>query len=81
MSDDDVEEVMATCWKCPVRPECLSELVETSGSGVWCCSEFIPEVALTDTPRKARAVLEAAEEIRLNLAKSLPEELDRRGDF
>lgn len=81
LTEEDVDHVEYTCHRCPVRPECGASVVQTAASGVWSCSVFIPEVSIHDSPRRARYVLEQAQEIRDHLASTIPDELGRRGDF
>lgn len=81
LSEEDRDGVEFTCHRCPVRAECIAQVVENSDSGIWAAGVFVPEVAITDSPRRARCVLEQAQEIREHLAKTIPDELARRGDF
>lgn len=81
MSEDDVEEVVAGCYKCKVRPECSKSVLDNSDSGVWCCSVFIPEIQMGDSTRRAKEVLDQAETVRLELALRLSDEIERRIEF
>lgn len=81
LSEEDVNEVQYRCNKCMVRAECIKDVVDNQSSGVYCASVWIPEVGITDTPRRAKAVLEEAEKIRGDLARTIPDELKRRGEF
>lgn len=81
LSENDREWVEYGCNKCPVRPECIGEVVSKDSSGVWCASTFVPEVGIDDSPRRARQVMAEAAEIRMRLSKTVPEELSRRGEF
>lgn len=81
LTEKDQDEVEFLCHRCPVRPECCKEVVETAGSGVWVCGVFVPEVGATDTPRRAEKTLGEARGIREALALSIPGELKRRGEF
>lgn len=78
---DDADEVERICWSCRVRPECIESVVSNEESGVWCASVFIPEIGLDDTPRRAKQILEEAEEVRATLAQTHEAELSRRGEF
>lgn len=81
MSEDDVQEVMARCFACKVRPECARHVVENTESGVWSCSEFIPEVSLDDSDEQSATILLKAASVRAFLESQIPDELERRGDF
>ena len=81
MSQDDVDEVEATCWRCPVRGECIADVVESGSIGVWCASKFLPEPYIDDTKAEGRAKLDEAERIREELAGTIEDELKRRGEF
>ena len=81
LSDDDAEGVQAKCFKCRVRPECMTRTVDNGDTGVWCASVWLPEVSLEDSKSEARGKLEQAERVREELAGTIDDELKRRGEF
>lgn len=81
MSEGDVQAVIKACYGCRVRAECIQEAVKYESTGIWCASEWIPEVKITDTPKKAALSLQAAAEVRMALSKTVEDELARRGEF
>lgn len=81
MSEDDVQDVIRGCFLCRVRPECVAQAVASEESGVWAASEWLPEISLDDTPRRAKQILEEAEEVRAVLEETYEAELARRGEF
>lgn len=81
LTPQDREEVEALCWSCPVRAECIGDVVKHRSVGVWCASRFLPEPFIDDSKSVACEKLAEAERIRAELASTVGAELERRGDF
>lgn len=81
MSEQDREETQYICHKCPVRGECISAAVKNNSTGIWCASEWVPEVSLDMSKREALDTLDKAKAIREGLADTIDDEIQRRGEF
>lgn len=63
--------VQAFCLECRVRPECARTAHDEQWNDVWVCGRWIPG---HDTDRREANI------VRLELLKSVPNELEQRGD-
>lgn len=84
LSSNDIEEVEDICAACPVRPECMRDVLRhvdvlkskkgdyvqsvSEGNGVWCAGEWVPDHC---SPGSRKAAFEARWRIFVDLPKEL----------